>query len=172
MSQVVTVANVSVQSTVFVVNNLRMILFRFAKLRGLPPDYLINVDKSLREAMEIWIGEQTLIGVRIEVFRGNSGIERLLLDIEYSAEPEKEVVEPDLDALGQLCNSRPGLPPDAKYRVTMFLKNEHTEIPGWGPTDPIDFDIDLEELLPAWGRDSTRVSGVYQASAEKQKPNE
>ena len=166
MSRVITVANVAVQSATFVVNSLRLVFFRFAKLRGLPPDYLIGIDKQLREALEIWIGEQSLTGVEIEVYRQNKGIERLFLSVEYCAEPLEKTVEPDLNALENLCEKRPALLPDANYRIIVFLKDEHTVIPGWGPVERHEFEPSFREELSAWGGDSTRVTGVYEASGE------
>ena len=147
----------------FVVNQVFLTLFRIAKGRNLSPLYLSEQRKVLEEGIFMWISEQTLKQLALEVFQkaSDQAIERFEFDFNYVADPSMQVRQPAINSFEAFMATLNKLPDDATYHVLVTLKPNATQIEGWNSTQFKPLNITQKVDLGNWGFGKANVEMRY-----------
>jgi hypothetical protein len=136
--------NVMQRSVNATANWLFQMAFKIANLRRLSPDYLIQKREIIESGLFVWLAEQKLEGLSIEIFdpNRNDAQERFDFHFEYHSSPDPTVREPNIARLEEFCRRLEALPPGMEYRVVVAVGPNASEVPGW-------YDYQFRPLLAA-----------------------
>jgi len=128
--------NVSQQSVTYTVNSFVRVALRVVHARGLAPDYMITHRENIDRGVGVWVAEQTLQQLILEVFvrGGDYALERYEFDFEFTASASEEAREPPVSEIEAFCQQLDGLPKGATYRVVVKTASDATDVPGWTST--------------------------------------
>lgn len=147
----------------FVSNTVFHSLSRIIQERGLSLDYLTENRKIIEDGIFIWVTEQSLQSLVLEVFRDGTDIalERFDYLFTYVADPVSIVSHPSIDRLTEFCRKLNSLPSEAKYRILVTLKAGATQVAGWSPTDFKKIQSVKEVEQGDWGFGFAGVKLIY-----------
>lgn len=145
--------NVMQKSVTFMVNTLFNLMFRITNARGLRPDYITANREIIENGFFIWLSEQTLESLHLEIISPDSSraLERWDVSFDYSAEPDPEVRKLPVEEIAAIRNRLRSLPRGTYYRIVVHTKPEASKVEGWHPTMMKPFAMAREEAFPEWG---------------------
>ncbi len=125
------------QSTVFASNSIVQVAFRVEAGRTQGGHYMMNSADEIEKALKIWLREQTLRRVTLELYSPASDTcyEKCVMELSYVADPKTEATKPPVAELEALFATLEKLPSDAKFRFLVECAPGATEVPGWVPSE-------------------------------------
>lgn len=125
------------QAAVFAVNGILQIAFRVEAARMTGGRYMIDNADEIEKALRIWLREQTLLAVVLELYSPATGTsyEECRVEIDYLADPKTEATRPNVAQLEELCKKLAQLPPDAQFGFVVSVAPGATKVPGWEPCE-------------------------------------
>jgi hypothetical protein len=160
--------NVSQQSVTYTVNSVVMVIFRLAYARGLPADYMIAHREDIDRGLGVWVAEQTLRWVILEVFvQGEDhALERYEFDFEFTARASEEAREPPVSEIEEFCKRLDHLPEGATYRVVAQTAPNATAVPGWIATSVRPLHETASRTFEVWGLGAVTTSLTYRGGSQ------
>ena len=158
--------DVVTKSATYTINMVFMVLLEIARERGLSSAYLMDGHKSMEEALFVWLSENSLLKVFLEVSMPHSdeALERFDLSFEYVTDGDKELEKPNVEKLREFCRQLQALPPGAKYRTVVRTEEWASDVPGWEPTRLKELDVDTETSVTSFGYGAIGTTMVYRGS--------
>lgn len=153
--------NVMTESVNFTVNSVFRGVLRIAHTRGLKPDYMIQKREVIENGLFIWLGEQKLVALHLEIFVGGVAIERFDMEFKYRADADRNIRKLDVSGLEEFCRRLPVLPAGVDYRVVVTTADGASDVPGWTPTGLMPLDITNECGLSDFGFGHIGTNLVY-----------
>ena len=167
---VTTIAKVQVDlvtaSITYTINMVFKVLLEVARERGLSSTYLMDRHKSIEDALYIWMSENSLLKIFLEVSLPHSdeALEMFELTFEYVTDGDKEVEKPNVEKLREFCRQLQALPPGAEYRTVVRTEEWASDVPGWEPTQLKELDADTETSVASFGYGAIGTTMVYRGS--------
>lgn len=159
--------NVSQQSVTYTVNCVARVAFRVVYARGLPADYMIAHREVIDRGLGVWVAEQTLRWVILEVFvQGQDhALERYEFDFEFTARASEEAREPPVSEIEEFCKQLDHLPEGATYRVIAQTAPDATAVPGWIATTLRPLHETASRTFEVWGLGAVTTSLTYRGGS-------
>jgi hypothetical protein len=164
VSQEVNVSvNVMERSVTASTNWVMQLVFRIINLRGLSPEHLISKREIIEKGVYVWLAEQKLEGISLEISApdGTEAIERFDFQFSYQANPDLSVRDPNIARLEEFCRKLETLPSDSRYVVVVHTASGATEISGWYPYSPLPLNATTEVHLSDHGYGHIGTNLVY-----------
>ena len=154
-------------STTYTVNMVFRALLEIARGRGLSSAYLTDRHESIEEGLYIWLSENSLLKVHLEVSLTHSekALERFELAFEYVTDAKMELEKPNVERLRDFCRQLQTLPPGAEYRMLVSLERWASEVPGWTPSYFKELDADTETSITSFGYGAIGTTLVYRGAS-------
>jgi len=162
----VTVSTVERTAT-YVTNTVVQGLLRIVGGRHLDAGYLAQNREVIEQGLFVWVAEQTLQEVHLEVYipGQDAAIERWDFTFTYTNVGGSSPTSPPVAQLGEVCARLRDLPPGVEYRVVVYTAPGATKVPGWEPTELRQLNQAAEQHLEGWGHGTAAVRLTYRSSA-------
>lgn len=125
------------QSTVFASNSITQVAFRVEAGRTQGGHYMIDHAPKIEKGVPVWLREQTLRRVTLELYSPatDTCYEKCVMELSYLADPKMEATKPPVAQLEELFHTLEKLPQDAQFRFLVECAPGATKVPGWEPTE-------------------------------------
>ncbi|MBM4017137.1 MAG: hypothetical protein FJ288_02225 [Planctomycetes bacterium] len=162
-----TKVNVSQQSVTFTVNSIVRVAHRIAYARHLPPDYMIAHREDIDRGLGVWVAEQTLRRLILEVFveGEDHALERYDFDFEFTARGGEEARDPPVSEIENFCKQLDRLPEGATYRVVVQTAPDATPVPNWFATTTRQLVEAASMTFEAWGLGAVGTCLTYRGGS-------
>ncbi len=124
-------------AAVFAVNCILQIAFRVEACRLSAGRYMIDHADDIEKALKIWLREQSLRAVVLELYSPDTGTsyEECRVEMDYLADPKTEATRPNIARLEDVCKKLSQLPSDAQFGFVVCVAEGATKVPGWEPCE-------------------------------------